>query len=200
MDVNRSDVVPSQPNNRTPVKKNNPYLPNEPKKLVTQQQKEQFLEILGRPEVHGYVSVACKIAKIGRTTAYERMKDDSHFASAVTSVRDKFEEDTLVELEQLSEMRAKDPKATTERIFQLNALRPEKYKPKPQAPQLPALTINFGVRIPKLPGLREVPGDIEVTPAPPRRVAKKATQPPPEDTENVDSDDLDFTSLDIEDL
>lgn len=52
----------------------------------TEQSKKRVIEALEKSL--GVVTMACKVAKVGRTQFYEWLKDDEDFAKAVLSVED----------------------------------------------------------------------------------------------------------------
>jgi len=180
-----SSVIPLEANNRMVKKGSNPFLKNEPRKLVSSAQKRRFLDLL--VDARGHITVAAKKFGVGRTTVYQRLREDSDFSMAVNEIRKEIDEQDLAVLAELSINQAMNPKNVTERIFNLNALDPSRYRPKPQAPQLPPLNITFGFAIPRLPNMpgNEVPAEVEVVePAPtkaPRQVRKHGPDPEPVD-------------------
>ena len=87
-------------------------------------------------------------------------------------IRDSFDQDLLCDLEDISADHAKIPSAVTERIFQLNALNPAKYRPRQAGSGNVAIQINFGgFQVPKFQRSRsrQVEAHYEVQSSKPER-------------------------------
>jgi hypothetical protein len=119
----------------------NPYMQNyfalrecdskdKPKKLFGDM-KEQYLQYLG--DCGGYITLAAKNMGFVHSTVNYAMKSDFLFEQAVRAIKDYHMEERLDTLEDLSVNQAKKAGCTTERIFQLKALNPHKYRDR--APQ-----------------------------------------------------------------
>lgn len=180
-------------------RRSNRYIPTAPV-LSTPEEKLVFIKLL--QECDGYEVRAAEKFGCSTRTVRRRKSEDPEFAKAVEEVRWERDQRNLADLATLSLERARDPKNVTERIFNLNALDPGKYRPKPQAPQLPPLTINFGVRIPKLPGMgsQEVPADAEVVPTKVEAIPEESK--PKEDSQDQlpYSPDLDADEFSVGDI
>jgi len=88
--------------------------------------KEQYLQYLG--DVGGYITLAAKKMGFNHVSVNYAMKNDALFEQAVRAIKDYHQEERLDALEELSINQAKKPGCTTERIFQLKALNPHKYR------------------------------------------------------------------------
>lgn len=79
---------------------------------------------LGKLRTSGNVSLACKAARVGRTTAYRQREDDQQFAAAWATAL----EDAADALEAVAWKRASTGQSDTLLIFLLKGLKPEKFR------------------------------------------------------------------------
>lgn len=117
-----------------------------------------FLAIL--PEVNGNLVAAAEA--VGRTLSLICKARNKYpdLARAIGEIKGVVDTDRLERLEAKSAKLADDDKNTTERIFQLNALRPDRYRPRSGGIQATAINITMGISIPKAPDFsqaQEVP-------------------------------------------
>ena len=108
-----------------PPWKENPYLPTYPRKLATIEQREQFLAILREKK---YIVWAADEIGVSRMTVHRRMAEDVDFAAAVGQIIAWREERMLAKIEAVSEVEAVKEGRNGDRMMQLNALAPGKYK------------------------------------------------------------------------
>lgn len=88
--------------------------------------KEEYLQHLG--DCGGYITLAAKNMGFTHTSVGYAMKTDALFEQAVRAIQDYHQQERLDSLEELSVNQAKKAGCTTERIFQLKALNPHKYR------------------------------------------------------------------------
>jgi len=146
--VEEGSVIP----NRKPPKDimDNPYMQNyftmrecdnkDKGRKLFGDKKEQYLQYLG--DCGGYITLAAKNMGFNYISVNRAMKGDALFEQAVRAIKDYKMEERLDTLEELSINQAKKAGCTTERIFQLKALNPHKYRDR--APQQ-ATQINLMV-------------------------------------------------------
>ncbi len=103
----------------------NSYLPTHPRKLATVEQREQFLVILREKK---YIVWAADEIGVSRMTVYRRMAEDVDFSAAVGQIIAWREERVLAKIEAVSEAEAVKEGRNGDRMMQLNALAPGKYK------------------------------------------------------------------------
>lgn len=116
--------------------------------LSTRQDQIKFLGILSEEE--GYLSRAAKRFGCSLRTAQYRVSEDKDFKQAVYQVREAFRTKRLEALERVSYEQALDPKATRERLFQLKAGDPQRYRDwGPSAGEDQLLQVVFNYHIPK---------------------------------------------------
>lgn len=108
-----------------------------------------FLAIL--PEVNGNLVSAAEAVGRTLTTVCRARLEYLDLAKGISDIKAVVDTDRLERLEDRSASLADDPKNTTERIFQLNALRPERYRPRAGGNQLTSINITLGVQVPKSP-------------------------------------------------
>ena len=123
----------------------NHYLPTSPV-LVTPQEQAKFIEILH--ENRGFVTIAAKKYGVCQRSVTRKMVEFPDFAIAVQNVRVFFEAQVLDQLEEISENCALDKKNITERIFQMNALNPGKYRPRQTNIQATSIHVSYGFQSP----------------------------------------------------
>ena len=121
-----------------PVKKER-YLPK-PKKFTKPEEKAFFLKVLR--ENNGKIIPTAVILNVAKSTLYRTMNEDKQVALEVQEIREKHRLVLLESLEGLSENFATIPGNVTERIFQLNALHPEKYRPRANSSNVTNIQIN----------------------------------------------------------
>ena len=90
------------------------------------QKYNDFLVILEKKQ--GFVTDACRLAKIHPHTVKKVMQKDPQFSAAVAAVQEYFNDKNLDTLERVSLVRAKKPENYQERKFQLQRLAPERYR------------------------------------------------------------------------
>ena len=96
----------------------------------TDDKKEEFLKTL--IECHGFPSIAGNRMGFYFGSIQYAMKKDPMFAQAVEAVRSGFTQERLDGMEEISFEQAKKAGCVTERIFQLKAHDPEKYRERTQ--------------------------------------------------------------------
>ena len=88
-----------------------------------------YLDALHRAE--GVLTAAAGLIGKDYSTTYKARLAYPDFAKAVDEITGECDSRHLSELEHISMTQAMKPGNVTERIFQLNALKPEKYRPRP---------------------------------------------------------------------
>jgi len=116
------------------------FLPN-PKKLGTVKEQQHFIDLLLEVK---YIRTAAKLYGCGYRTVYRRRQEFPEFDAALNALQAAQDSSDLEELEEISVVQAKDPKKTTERIFQLNALNRAKYRPTGAGGFTPNINIIVG--------------------------------------------------------
>ena len=106
----------------------------------------KFLMVLERKQ--GFVSDACRAAKIHPRTVKKVMQKDPQFSAAVAAIQEYFNDKNLDTLERVSLVRAKKPENYQERKFQLQRLAPERYRDRKDITP-PNIQINFGFTMPE---------------------------------------------------
>ena len=96
----------------------------------TEDKKDAFLKTM--VECHGFPSIAANKMGYYYGSVQYAMKNDPQFAQAVDVLRKSFNQERLDGLEKLSYEQASEGKNTAERIFQLKALDPHKYRDRMQ--------------------------------------------------------------------
>jgi len=96
----------------------------------TEDKKDAFLKTM--VECHGFPSIAANKMGYYYGSIQYAMKNDPQFAQAVDVLRKSFNQERLDGLEKLSYEQASEGKNTAERIFQLKALDPHKYRDRMQ--------------------------------------------------------------------
>ena len=92
----------------------------------TDDKKDAFLKTM--VDCHGFPSIAANKMGFYYGSIQYAMKNDPLFAQAVDVLRKSFNQERLDGLEKLSYEQASEGKNTAERIFQLKALDPQKYR------------------------------------------------------------------------
>ena len=110
------------------------------------QKYNDFLVILEKKQ--GFVTDACRLAKIHPHTVKKVMQKDPQFSAAVAAVQEYFNDKNLDTLERVSLVRAKKPENYQERKFQLQRLAPERYRDRKDITP-PNIQINFGFTMPE---------------------------------------------------
>ena len=100
------------------------YLPNPPKLLADQRQ--NFLDIL--KEKDGNITATAKVLDVSKRTIYRRMAEDQEFKRSVELVRWECDEEFVDALEAVSRKCALEEKNVRERLAQLKANMPHKYR------------------------------------------------------------------------
>jgi len=96
----------------------------------TDDKKDAFLKTM--VDCHGFPSIAANKMGFYYGSIQHAMKNDPQFAQAVDVLRKSFNQERLDGLEKLSYEQASEAKNTAERIFQLKALDPHKYRDRMQ--------------------------------------------------------------------
>ena len=96
----------------------------------TEDKKDAFLKTM--VDCHGFPSIAANKMGYYYGSVQYAMKNDPQFAQAVDVLRKSFNQERLDGLEKLSYEQASEGKNTAERIFQLKALDPHKYRDRMQ--------------------------------------------------------------------
>ena len=134
---------------KTPWREN-PYLPTQPRKLATEEQKEQFLTLLRE---YKYIVWAADKMGISPDTVERRMAQDQDFAAATHKIIAWREAKMLARIEAVSEAEAVKEGRNTDRAMQLNALAPGKYKRDAKGVQVATqVNIMLGLTPPKHKG------------------------------------------------
>ena len=108
--------------------------------LGSKKARKEFLQAV--VEEGGKWTIACRNLGLKNYDVWVYFEKNPHFRSEVDRLK-KFAEDQYYNrLEQISEENAENPKAVTERIFQLNALNSAKYRPKQAGIQANNIQIN----------------------------------------------------------
>jgi len=132
------------------------------------QKYNDFLVILEKKQ--GFVTDACKMAKIHPHTVKKVMQKDPQFSAAVLAIQEYYDDKNLDTLERVSLVRAKKPENYQERKFQLQRLAPERYRDRKDISP-PNIQINFGYSMPEdrygmdadgVDKQAELPGDAEI--------------------------------------
>lgn len=110
---------------------------------------EQYPDVIqALVDGEGWIERAAKALNLHRATIYRVMGKDGAFRDAVYAVQDMFRRHRLEKMEVISTDEALDPKNVRERIFQLGAHDPGKYRSKQQVGPT-SINIQFGFQLPK---------------------------------------------------
>ena len=139
---------------KTPsIWKENRYIPTNPAKLATVAQRTEFLRLLVEKR---YLVWAAPVFGCSIRTVYRRMAEDSEFAIAVEDSVTYREETLLARIEAVSEEEALKAGRNTDRIVQLNALAPGKYRRQDRGVQVATqVNITLGYQPPRPPSMRK---------------------------------------------
>jgi|TARA_Y100000310_G_scaffold243463_1_gene247962 hypothetical protein len=129
---------------------------------------KDFLQILEKKQ--GFITDACRMAKIHPHTVKQVIQQDPQFSAAVLAIQEYYDDKNLDTLERVSLVRAKKPENYQERKFQLQRLAPERYRDRKDISP-PNIQINFGYSMPEdrygmdadgVDKQAELPGDAEI--------------------------------------
>ena len=101
------------------------------------EKKERFIQVYVENGLGFYKT--CDMLGMFHGTVAKHLKIDPAFKEAMRLAEDKY----IDELETISRSNARLPKSVIERIFQLKALRPEKYNDAKRGEASPQITINL---------------------------------------------------------
>ena len=126
-----------------------------------------FLAIL--PEVNGNLVSAAEAVGRSLSIVCRARNEYPDLAKGINGIKTVVDTDRLERLEARSARLADDDKNTVERIFQLNALRPDRYRPRAGGNQLTSINITMGVSVPKPPDFsqaQEIPASVTMEDSP----------------------------------
>lgn len=105
----------------------------------------EYLIALDKAEGH-LLKASKMIGKSYSTTYKARMAESGLFFNAVAKITDQWDSRHLAELEEVSMTQAKKPGNITERLFNMKALNPGKYREK-ATPMSPVINITVGYQM-----------------------------------------------------
>jgi len=167
--------------------KRNPLILDEPV-LSTAEDFIRFLKILQDKKQKGFLSLAAKVYHVSLSTVQRRLSSNPEFKMAVDSVRQAWHQRRLDQLERLSFDESLKTENVRERLFQLQAHDPAKYRNDRNSVAVGAIQVSFGYTIPEVRyGMNDkIPRDEDVQDV--------------EIVEEVESPDHGITDLDVEDI